>query len=183
MIEQGNCSGDFAGCAGSLDRARNQDDLQRRIAPLHDVQDIANRSACRGSDKADAVRKRRDGSLALLGKKALGGEFLFEFFKRSLERANALRFDGQDVELVWAAGFIDGQFAFENHLAAILQRLPAGDRIIAKNNATDLRKGVLEREINMAGVLRAAIGNLAADPKLGKMLFEQSPDVGRQFTD
>ena len=55
--------------------------------------------------------------------------------------------------------------------------------LAAEQNATQLRRGILEREIHMAGRLRPQIGDLARHPDLADRFFQQPLDLIRQFAD
>lgn len=84
--------------------------------------------------------------------------------------------------MVLTAGFIDTQLAFENYFAAVLNRFATGNRLSSEDDAIDLREGVLQREINVAGTLRAAICNFTACPDCADVAFKQLADVSGQFT-
>jgi len=80
-----------------------------------------------------------------------------------LQRADALRLDFADDELILAARFIDRHVAVEEDFFAVAEQLALRGGT-AEEHAAQLRRDILEREINMAGTLRAEVGDLAADP-------------------
>ncbi len=183
FVEKAEGVGYFTRGIRALNRARDEDDLEGRIAALDDVENVMYRGAGRGRNEADSIGKGREDALPLLGEKPFGCEFLFEPFKRGLERAHSLRFNREDVQLVLTARFIDGQFAFENYPPAVLDRLAPSDRFGSKDNTTNLGESVLKREINVAGALDTAICDFSTRPKRAEMAFEQAADVRGQFAD
>ena len=94
--------------------------------------------------------KRGSGPFSFRGKKPFRAELFLEFFKGGLERADALQFHRQHLQLILAARLIDGDVALENHLPPVGQRAAIGHGVAAKKNAAQLRAGVLEGEINVA---------------------------------
>jgi|SRR6516162_4142407 len=97
LIEHPNRGSNFQGCALALDSARGEDDLQRRIASLDDMQDVANGCANRRGHETDSLRILRQCAFAFFGEQAFGAEFLLEAFKRELERAQSLEFGFEDA--------------------------------------------------------------------------------------
>ena len=53
--------------------------------------------------------------------------------------------------------------------------------LAAEQDAAQLRRRVLEREINVAGRLRAEIRHFARDPDGTDLLLQQRPNLRRQF--
>ena len=72
-------------------------------------------------------------------------------------RRRPATFDGNDAQLILAARLIDGDVALEHDLAAVLQEVASLAGFVAEEDTTELRIGVLEGEINMAGALCAEI--------------------------
>ena len=153
------------------------------IAPPHHLQDIANGRAGRGRDQADALRKTGQGPFSFGRKKPFRAELLLEFFKGGLERADALQFHGQHLQLILSARLINGDVALENHLPPVGQRAAMGHGVAAKKHAAQLRARVLEGEINVPGHLLAEVGDFPRDPNLADLFFQRAPDVRRQFAD
>jgi hypothetical protein len=151
------------------------------IAPLHDVEHVANGRAGGGGGQPDAARKGRQRPFAFSREKALGGELELELFKGGLKRAHALQFHRQHAQLILPARLIDCQLAFQDHLPPVPQGLAVRHRVAAEQHAVDLRAGVFEGEINVAGGLGAAVGDFAGDPDLAELFFQEAADVGRQF--
>ena len=72
------------------------------------MQHVADGRAGGRRDQADALRKAGQGTFSFRGKKPFRGELLLEFFKGGLERADALQFHRQHLQLILSARLIDG---------------------------------------------------------------------------
>ena len=79
-------------------------------------------------------------------------------------RAVADRLDGADDELVLPARLIDRHIALQQNFLAVREQAALRRCGAAKEHAAQLRRRILEREINVAGALCAEVGDLAADP-------------------
>ena len=55
--------------------------------------------------------------------------------------------------------------------------------LLFEENAADLGAVVLEREIDVAGLGFAAVGDFAFDPDVGEILAEEVADAGGQLAD
>jgi hypothetical protein len=183
LVEQSNSAGDIGGGTGTLDGAGHENDFNVGIAALHDMNHIADGGAGRGGDKTDALGETGQGTFSFGGEEAFGVELLFEFFEGGLEGADALEFDGLNLNLVLAARLIDCDRALENDFAAIGQGVAMGDGIAAEKDATELGSGVFEGEIDVTGGLLAEVGDFAGNPDLANLLVEGATDVGGQFGD
>ena len=161
-IQQFNRLRNFLRRALPLHAARREDDFQTRIPPLHDVQHVADRRARRRRHEADALRIFRQRTFPFRREETFRRELQLEFFERDLQRAHAAQFDLPHDQLILPAHLIDRDIALQEDLLPVRQqraRLAGG---VAKTHAAQLRARVLEREINVAGRLRAQIGDLAA---------------------
>ena len=69
------------------------------------------------------------------------------------------------------------------HLLTVRQQCARFTRGVSKTHAAQLGPGILEREINVAGRLRAQVRDLAAHPDLAHGLLQQPPDLRCQFAD
>lgn len=183
VIEQTNGRGDFGAGAIALHAAGREDDLEAGIAPADDVEDIADGRAGGRGDEADAARVGWERALALGGEKALGVELLLELFEGGLQRAESLQFHGGDAELILPARFVDGEVAAQDDFAAVLQQITRIAGFGAEEDAVQLRVGVLEREIDVAGALGAEVGDFAGDPDVADLGFEQAANLAREFGD
>ena len=113
--------------------------------------------------------------------KSFRRELLLEFLERDLQRADALQLHRAHDELVLPARLINRHVALQQDLLAVLQHAAVHDRLAAEQHAAQLRPGVLEREINVAGRLRAQIRDLARHPDRADLFFQQPLDLRRQF--
>ena len=111
-------------------------------------------------------------------------ELLLEFLKRDLQRADALQFHRADDELVLPARLINRHVALQQNLLAVRQQFAMRNFLAAEQHAAQLRRRVLEREINVAGRLRAQVGDFAAHPDGADLFFQQragsAPSIPRR---
>ena len=117
------------------------------------------------------------------GEQALGLQFLFEFLERDLERADALQLNRQNTQLVLPPSFVDGEVSLEYDLLAVLQDLPVGHGLSAKQHTLQLSVAILDREVDVARALQAQVGDLARDPDLTQFLLQHLPHLGGQLGD
>ncbi len=167
--------------AGALHTRGEEADVKSREAARKDFDEIANDGAFGRGHDADAEGKARQRPFSRGFEKAFFEEFLFELFKGELKRALALRLDGFDDELVFAALFVDIDAAAHEDLHAVLRlefqapvrELPA--------DAFDLRVGVLKREVAVAAGHELRAGDFAGDPDVGEAAVERGADAVAQF--
>ena len=97
--------------------------------------------------------------------------------------ADALQLDRAHNELVLPARLIDRHVPLQQNLLPVCQQMAMRNLFAAEQNAAQLRSHILEREINVAGALRAQICDLARDPDRTNLFLKQPPDLRRQFAD
>ena len=143
------------------------------------VQDVQNIAQCRGlrrGHNADAAGQRGNRFLAGSVEQAFGFQLGLELFKRNLERARALRFQVFRRNLQFATVLVDGHPAANHHLHAIFRTKPQQARLRAEHHDADLRTLVFQREVEMAGIMGAEIGDLAFHPGVGELALNVGAD-------
>ncbi len=101
----------FRGGAVALDAHGIDREVHVAKAAAQDAHHIANRSAAWRRDQPDAVRQKRQRLLAVGSEKAFGFEALLELLEGELQRAEADGLDVLDVNLVFAARFVNADGA------------------------------------------------------------------------
>ena len=137
------------------------------------VQHISNGRARFRGDQPDILRMPRDRALALGREKPFGVELLFEPLERLLKRAYSLQLHGQDAQLILTALFVNGERTMEHDLLAIGEEVAIGQQFPAKQHTSELRVGIFEGEINMPRTLCFDIAQLARNPNLTELFFQQ----------
>ena len=147
------------------------------------MQHIADGRARGRRHQADPLRIGRQRPFPLRRKQPGGGELLLELFKRRLQRADALQLHRPHDQLILPARLIYGHLPLQQHLLTVGQQLARGGGRAAKQHTTQLRPGVLEREIHMTRTLRPQVGDLPAHPDLPHRFFQQPLHLPGQLAD
>ena len=137
---------------------------------------------------ADVTRPMREGSvgigfLALGGEQAFGFEFGFELLEGELQRAGAFGLDVFGGNLEFAAIFVDGDAAADNHLQAVGGAEAQQARGGAEHHDANLCVAIFQREVEMAGIGRAEVGDLAFHPRVGIFALDMRANGRDQFAD
>ena len=101
---------------------------------------------------------------------------LLQLLEGDLQRADALWIDRFGDQLVVAARLVDAQAPARDHLHARLRRerqLPHGR---PKHDRAQLAFGVFEREVGVAALHQAQVGDLALDPHQGVGILQKLLD-------
>ncbi len=175
-------AGDVGRGAVALDARRRDDHVRVRIPPAEHLEDVADRRAVERGDDADLARQRRQRPLARRVEQPLGLQALLELLERQLQGAEPLGSMSLADDLVLALRLVDAEAAARDDVQAVLelelQRTAAAD---LNMTASQLRAGVLQREVDVAGVPQPAVGDLALDPDVRPCRLEQRADRGRQL--
>ncbi len=91
-----------------------------------------------------------------------------------MERADALRFESFDDELIFAARFIHFEIAAGEDLHAVLRFEFYETGVAFEEGALELALGVFKREVEVAAGGRAAVGDFAFDPDGAEFVFERA---------
>ena len=100
-------------------------------------------------------------------------ELLLELLECDLQRADAVQLQCPHDELVLPARLINRHVALQKEFLSVRQQFAMRHRLAAKQHATQLRAGILEREVHVPGSLRAQVGDLTRHPHLAHVLFQQ----------
>src|SRR5215472_1742532 len=146
-------------------------------AALEDPQNVANRGTCGGGDDADAARQNRQRLFAPFVEEAFFLQLAFKLLEGDLERAKTYRLDVADVDLIFAARFIDAEGATHGDVQAILGAEFQPANLITKTDAANLRVRVLEREIEMARLRGTMVRHFPFDPDISKGAFKQPANL------
>src|SRR6266481_1998246 len=152
-------------------------------ASAQDAHHVANRGAARGSDQADAAGQERQRLLAAGGKEAFGFEALFELLEGKLERAESDRLDMLDIDLVFAARFVNADGATHRDVQAVFGAELHGAELILEADAAHLGAFVFQGAVDVAGLCFVAVGDFAGDPDVGEIAGEEVADPGGQLGD
>ena len=100
-------------------------------------------------------------------------KFFLQLLEGELQRAEADRLDVGDVNLIFAARFVDAERAAHRDVQSVLGAELQAAHLIAKADAANLRARVLQREIKMPGLRRVVVRDFAFDPHVAECAFEQ----------
>src|SRR4029077_5307349 len=142
-IEELQRADDFRGGAFALDAHGINGEVHIAKAAAQDAHHVADRGAARRSDQADAAGEKRQRFLALSGKEALGFEALLELLEGELQRAKSNGLNILDINLVFAARFIDADGAAYRDVQTVFGAKLHGAELILETDAADLRALVL----------------------------------------
>jgi hypothetical protein len=110
-IEELHGAHDFRGGAVALDAHGIDGEVHVAKAAKQDAHHIADGGAARRSDQADAAGEKWQRLFAVGGEQAFGLKALLELLEGQLQSAEADRLDVLDVNLVFAARFVNADGA------------------------------------------------------------------------
>ena len=127
------------------------------------------------------TRSRQHGKRLLARgiEQALGFQALLQLLEGELQRAETDRLDVLDVNLVLAARFVDADGAAHGDVQAVLGAKLQAHELIAEADAANLRAGVLEREVEMAGLRGVGVGDFALDGNVGELAARAGRECAR----
>jgi hypothetical protein len=142
------------------------------------------RSVSRRGDHADHARQERQELLSCLVEQSLGGKLALALFEQRHQRAKAGGLQRLDNDLVARAVGVGGEPPGNDHLHAFLGLHPYPGEGQLPDHAVDLGALVLEREIDVAGGVRALVaGDLAAHPHVAVGVLHGAFERRRQLGD
>ncbi len=167
----------------ALHQRRKKPDVQTRESPRQDMNHVRDGGAARRCDDADAPREARQRTFALDGEQPFHRELLLELLEGKLQRAEALRLDQIDQQLIFASRFVNIDSSAGKYGQPILRlELPVAVRG-AESDALHLRFALLEREVVVAALRQLQSGDLARNPDVLKFGIEHEADSGVQLAD
>src|SRR6185437_5062530 len=146
-IEIAQARDDLAGRSFALHFYRIELDVNIREAALEDAENISNRGARRRTHDADAARQDGQRLFARVVEEAFFLQLLFELFEGELQRPEANRLDVRDINLVFAAHFVDAERAANGDVQAIFGAKLQCAGLVSKAHAANLRGGIFQSEI------------------------------------
>ena len=163
----------------ALHARRTDDEVRVGVAPAEHLDDVADRRAVERGDDADLARQRRQRPLARGVEQPFGLQPLLQLIEGELQRAEPLRLEVLADELIFALGLVDRDAAARDDVQAVVRlELQVAQRR-AEHHALDLRAGVLQREVQVAGVPDAAVRELALDPDFEELGLRADRGRGR----
>src|SRR4029077_17817230 len=167
----------------ALDPRRADHEVHVRIATPQYLDDVANRGAVERRDDPDLARQRRQRPLPGGIEQPFLLQAFLELVERELPRAEAVRLEVLADELVFAFRLVHRELAARNDTKTvaglelqIAQRRP-------EHEPAQLRRRVLQWEVQMAGVPDVAVRQLALDPDLEELFFEEIAHANGQLGD
>jgi hypothetical protein len=167
----------------ALDARGTNDEMRVGVPPRQHLDDVANRRTVERGDDPDLPRQRRQRPLAGGVEQAFGVKPLLQLIERQLQRAEPLGLEVLADELILAFGLVHRQAPACHHAHAVARlEFQIAERR-PENHAAHLRAGVFQGEVQMAGVPDPTVRELALDPHLGQLGFQQIADADRQLRD
>ena len=175
-VEAGDGGFDFSGGGVALHAGGADEDVEAGVAAAGDLEEVANDGAGGRGDDADGARKCGQRALAQGVEEAFGLEALLELLKGELERAGADRLQGFGDKLHLAALVVNADAAAGKDVLTVFKAEAEQRSLAAKEDGGKLGVGIFQGEVNMAGGRRAQVGNLALDPNVGVLGFDDLAD-------
>ncbi len=182
-IEIAQARDDFAGRSFALHFYGIELDVNIREAALEDAENISNRRSGGRSDDADAARQHRQRLFARFVEEAFFLQLFFELLEGELERAESDRLNVRDVNLVFAAHFVDAERAANGDVQAVFGAELQSAGLVAEADAANLRARIFQSEVEMSRLRGAVIRDFAFDPDVAKGAFEKFAEAFRQLAD
>ena len=129
------------------------------------------------------ARQHGQGLLALGIEQALFFETALELLEGQLQRAASDRFEMLDVDLIFAARFVHADGAAHGDVQAVLGAEFQAQQLLAEADAANLRFGVLQREVAVAGLRGVGVGDFAFHLDVGEFAREQVADARGEVAD
>src|ERR1700683_946861 len=165
--------------------ALNAHGIQRQVHVVKtaskNAHDVANGGTCRRCDQTDATRQKRERLFSLRGEQTLGFQALFQLIEGQLQRAQADRLDALDVDLIFAAGFVDADGTAHSDVEAIFGAEFHESQLVLEADATDLGAVVFEGAIHVARRGFVAVGEFAFDKDVGEVADKEVADLAGQL--
>src|SRR5262249_17127364 len=112
-----------------------------------------------------------------------GFEAFFQLLEGKLQRSAAGRLHGLDINLIFAALLINADAAAHRDFEAVLWAEFDAAHLLFEPDAANLSLFIFEREIEMAGLRFATIGDFAFDRDVVELLGEKIADARGELGD
>ena len=153
-----------------------------RAAP-QDRDEIPQRCPAVGCHEADGCRQSRQAALAGGIKQALRRELFLQFEECLLQAPDAVLLDNPENDLVTAARLVDGNPSGADNLQAVAQPHFQAFGIRAETDSGNRGIPVLQRKINVSGLLPAQVADLATQSHHREIRLQQLLDLPGQLGD
>ena len=180
-IDQGQRPDQRRRCLPALHRRREHADANHRPARPQHRQHIANRRAGRGGDQCQMPG--RVGQRPGVGEYAFGVQLPLQSLVGRHQLAFAAGLDGIDDQLVIAPRLEDRHPPAHLDPVAILQRRAGKARPVAEERAPELRLGILQREVDVAGSGPRQSGNFPLDPAVAEAALQHLAGLAVEIAD
>jgi hypothetical protein len=151
------------------------------VAAGDDVEEVANDGAGGRGDDAHGAGKCGQRLLAFGVEQAFGLEALFELLEGQLQGAGADGLHGFGHQLHLAALLVDADAAAHQDVQAVFGAEAQQHGLAAEEDNGQLRVGVLEREVEVAGGRGTEVGDFAFDPDVAVFLLDELADLADEF--
>ena len=153
------------------------------VAAAKNLDDVANCRAVERRDDPDFSGQHRQRTLPARIEQPLLLQPFLQLVEGELEGAESLRLEMLADQLVLALRFVHRDAPARHDVQAIgrleLQVAECGP----EDHTANLRRRILQREIQMPGVPEPAVGELALDPHLEELRFEQIANAHGELRD
>ena len=133
------------------------DDVGIRVSAPQHLDDVANGGTVERRHDADLAGKRRQRTLAARVEQALGREALFELVEGQLQRSKPLRLEMLADDLILAFRVVHADATARHDAEPVARREAQGAHGRPEHDPLELRAGVLQREVHVAGIPDAAV--------------------------
>jgi hypothetical protein len=172
---------DFGGGALALDARRPDDQMGVGISATEHFDDVLHRRAVERGDDADLARKRGQRTLPRCIEQSFGFEPFLQLLEGELASAEPLRLEMLADQLILAFRLVHGHFAARDDPQTVHGfELQITERR-SEDDTSDLCRSILQREVQMARVPDAAVGQLALHPHFEQFRLEQIADADSEL--
>jgi len=182
-VDEGECGFDFGGGGFALNGYWDDEDVEGGVAAVGDRKEVADDGAGGRSDDGDGAGEGGEGLFAVFVEEALGFEAVAELLEGELEGACADGFEGVGDELELAALLVDGDFAADADVEAVLGAEAEEDGLAAEEDDGKLGFRVLEGKVDVAGGSGAEVGDFALDPDVAEVALDEVAGLGNELAD
>jgi len=168
-----------------LDERRAEHDLRQREAAAEHVEHVLKGGGSGRSDYADAAREGGQGALDGRVEQPFRLQAGLEGLEAGVEVAAPGGLEQVGVELVLAAGLVDGDVPVHQHAVALARLVAQAQGVAFPHHAFERGGLVLEGKIPVAGARRGEVADLALHPDIlqAQIGVKQVADVGGQAGD
>src|SRR5688572_21224920 len=154
--------------------------MRVRVASSKDFDDVANGRAVERGHDADLAGQRRERALACRIEETLGLKPPLQLIEGKLQRAEAMRLHALAHDLILTFRLVYADAPAHDDMQTVFRfELQRAD-VRLEHDRFDLGARIFQREVEVAGVPEAAVGNFCFHPDFGVSIFQNAADVRRQ---